>query len=158
MAGGAPAGQPPPPTKQPDKRSFRPIVILIRDRFHAAPGGRLIFRILVGLLGLVLVTIGLLLVPLPGPGWLIVFAGVAVWAIEFVWARRLLRFARAQLQRWNAWMRRQHWLVRVPLLLALFAVIATAVWLSLKHGLGIDPFKHVFGADEADASSIDPVR
>jgi uncharacterized protein (TIGR02611 family) len=134
------------------------MAILIRDRFHATPGGRLIFRILVGLLGLVLVTVGLLLVPLPGPGWLIVFAGVAVWAVEFVWARRLLHFARVQLQRWNAWMRRQHWLVRVPLLLALFAVIATAVWLSLKHGLGIDPFKHVFGADEADASSIDPVR
>lgn len=158
MAGGAPAGQPPSPTKQPNKRSFRPIAISIRDRFHATPGGRLIFRILIGLLGLVLVTVGLLLVPLPGPGWLIVFAGVAVWAIEFVWARRLLHFARVQLQRWNAWMRRQHWLVRVPLLLALFAVIATAVWLSLKHGLGIDPFKHVFGADEADASSIDPVR
>jgi uncharacterized protein (TIGR02611 family) len=158
MAGGAPTGEPPPPTKKADKRSFRPIVIAIRSRFHATPGGRLIFRILVGLLGLVLVTVGLLLVPLPGPGWLIVFAGVAVWAVEFAWARRLLRFARTQIQRWNLWIRRQHWLVRVPLLLALFAVVATAVWLSLKHGLGIDPLKHVFGADEADGSSTDPVR
>jgi uncharacterized protein (TIGR02611 family) len=130
----------------------------IRDRLYATPGGRLIFRILVGLLGLVLVAVGLLLVPLPGPGWLIVFTGVAIWAIEFVWARRLLHFSRAQLQRWNRWVRRQHWLIRVPLLLALFAVLAAAVWLSFKYGLGIDPFKHVFGADQADASSIDPVR
>jgi uncharacterized protein (TIGR02611 family) len=117
----------------------------------------LIFRILVGLLGLVLVAGGLLLVPLPGPGWLIVFAGVAVWAVEFAWARRLLRFARTRVQRWNTWLRGQHWLVRVPLLLALVAVAITAVWLSLKHGLGIDPFEHVFGADEADGFSVDAV-
>jgi uncharacterized protein (TIGR02611 family) len=158
MAGGAPLGQSPPPTKRTDKGTFRPVFGLIRDRFHATPAGRLIFRILIGLLGLVLVTIGLLLMPLPGPGWLIVFTGVAVWAVEFVWARRLLRFARDHLQRWNLWVQRQHWLVRVPLLVAVFTIVAVALWLSLKHGFGIDPFKHLFGADQADASSIDPVR
>src|SRR5436305_2365580 len=104
-------------------RSIHPIVTLIRNRFHATPAGRLIFRILVGLLGLVLVAGGLLLVPLPGPGWLIVFAGVAVWAIEFAWARRLLRFTRTRVQRWNTRLRGRRRLVRVPLLLALFAVV-----------------------------------
>ena len=33
---------------------------------------------------------GSILVPLPGPGWLIVFAGLAILATEYVWAQRLL--------------------------------------------------------------------
>jgi len=27
---------------------------------------------------------------IPGPGWLVIFAGLSVLAIEFVWARHLL--------------------------------------------------------------------
>jgi hypothetical protein len=32
----------------------------------------------------------LALLVLPGPGWAVIFAGLAVLAAEFVWARRLL--------------------------------------------------------------------
>jgi uncharacterized protein (TIGR02611 family) len=129
------------------RRTLRSMVEPIRARFHATPGGRLAFRILVALLGLVCVVVGLALVPLPGPGWLIVLGGVAIWAIEFVWARHLLRFARDRLHWWNTWLGRQHWLVRVPLLLALIAIVATALWLSVKHGLGFDPVERIFGAN-----------
>ena len=45
-------------------------------------------------LGLVLVVGGLVLVPLPGPGWLIVILGIAVWASEFEPAARLLDFVK----------------------------------------------------------------
>ena len=46
--------------------------------------------------GLVLVAGGLVLVPLPGPGWLIVFLGIGIWATEFPWAARLLTWVRAK--------------------------------------------------------------
>jgi uncharacterized protein (TIGR02611 family) len=36
------------------------------------------------------------LVPLPGPGWLIVFAGLAILATEYVWAQRLLNYAKTK--------------------------------------------------------------
>ena len=108
--------------------SDRSVVDAIRAKFHAVPAGSMLFRVIIGVLGLVFVALGLLLVPLPGPGWLIVLAGVAIWSIEFAWARRLLHYARQQLRRWNGWMRRQPWLVRGPLLLVLaIVVLAIAV-------------------------------
>jgi uncharacterized protein (TIGR02611 family) len=122
----------------------------MRDRFHATPGGRMLFRVLVGLLGLIFVAVGLLLVPLPGPGWLIVLAGVAVWSVEFAWAHRLLHWARELLHRWNMWMRRQSWLVRAPILLAVFAVVAVVAWLSFKQLFHFDPVARMFSAVFAD--------
>ena len=51
-------------------------------------------RIAVAAGGFGLVVLGLILVPLPGPGWAIVFGGLALLATEFVWAERLLGFAK----------------------------------------------------------------
>lgn len=46
------------------------------------------------LVGLAVVGAGVIMLPLPGPGWLVIFAGMAVWATEFVWARLVLRWTR----------------------------------------------------------------
>lgn len=43
---------------------------------------------LVGMIGTILIVLGLLLIPLPGPGWLIVFGGLALLATEFVVAEK----------------------------------------------------------------------
>lgn len=51
-------------------------------------------RMAVSVAGFTVVIVGLVLVPLPGPGWLIVFAGLAILATEYVWAQRLLQFAK----------------------------------------------------------------
>lgn len=53
-------------------------------------------RIAVTIAGSTVVIIGLILVPLPGPGWAIVFGGLAILATEYVWARRLLNYAKAK--------------------------------------------------------------
>jgi len=50
-------------------------------------------RTAVAVAGFVVLVVGLILIPLPGPGWLIVFAGLAILATEFAWAERLLRYA-----------------------------------------------------------------
>jgi uncharacterized protein (TIGR02611 family) len=118
----------------------------IRNWFYATRAGRLVFRIIVGVLGLALVALGLLLVPLPGPGWLIVLAGFAVWAVEFAWARRLLHRAREMLHRWNVWIKRQSWYVRLPILLAIVATVAVIAWLSFQRLFGFDPIQWVIGA------------
>lgn len=41
-------------------------------------------------IGFTLLAFGLVLLVTPGPGWLVIFAGLAVLAAEFLWARRLL--------------------------------------------------------------------
>ena len=40
--------------------------------------------------GFLLLPIGVLMLPLPGPGWLVIFLALAILAGEFVWARNLL--------------------------------------------------------------------
>lgn len=44
--------------------------------------------------GLAVVALGVVLLPLPGPGWLVIFAGMAIWATEFVWAQLVLRWTK----------------------------------------------------------------
>ena len=39
---------------------------------------------------------GVLMIVLPGPAFVVIPAGLAVLAVEFAWARRLLRRAREQ--------------------------------------------------------------
>jgi uncharacterized protein (TIGR02611 family) len=51
-------------------------------------------RIAVTAAGAVLVLVGLALLVLPGPGLLLIIAGFAVLATEYVWAQRALNFAR----------------------------------------------------------------
>jgi uncharacterized protein (TIGR02611 family) len=51
-------------------------------------------RIAVSAAGLVLLLLGLVMMVLPGPGLLLVIAGLAVLATEYVWAQRMLNFAK----------------------------------------------------------------
>lgn len=51
-------------------------------------------RVAVTIVGFAVVIVGIVLIPLPGPGWAIVFGGLAILATEYVWAQRLLGFAK----------------------------------------------------------------
>lgn len=75
----------------------------IREKVAQRPHVNLAYRILVATLGTIIVLVGIVLIPLPGPGWLIVFLGLAVLGTEFHWARRLMVFAKRQLSRFWAW-------------------------------------------------------
>jgi uncharacterized protein (TIGR02611 family) len=96
------------------------------------PAGLLIWRIWVAVFGGAIVLGGLLLIPLPGPGWLIVFFGVAVWATEFAWALRLLRFGRRLLSEWTGWAMRQPLWVRGLLGLAGLLLLAGLAYLGWR--------------------------
>ena len=58
---------------------------------------RLMRRLVVAVIGLSLLAIGLAMAVLPGPAFVLIPSGLAVLALEFEWARRLLRRVRAQL-------------------------------------------------------------
>lgn len=83
-----------------------------RHHVHRLPAGRTVWRVGVTLVGSVIILVGAVLLPLPGPGWLIIFAGLGVLATEFAWAHRLLRRARALVAGWTRWVLRQNWWVR----------------------------------------------
>ncbi|MFT2020209.1 TIGR02611 family protein [Streptomyces sp. 796.1] len=44
--------------------------------------------------GLAVVIVGIIMLPLPGPGWLVIFGGIGIWATEFVWAQLVLRWTK----------------------------------------------------------------
>lgn len=75
-----------------------------RAKIEQRPWLNTAYRVLITVLGVLIVIVGLILVPLPGPGWLIVFIGLTVLGSEFHWARRLTSWARMQLARfWERW-------------------------------------------------------
>jgi uncharacterized protein (TIGR02611 family) len=87
-----------------------------------------VYRTVVAVLGLVVVVIGLIAVPAPGPGWLIVFVGVSIWASEFEWAQRLLYWGKARLRDWERWLRSKPWWVSALVALGTAAIVAGVFW------------------------------
>lgn len=48
-------------------------------------------------LGFLIVIAGIAALPLPGPGWLIILAGLGILSRDFVWAARLIRYIRRRI-------------------------------------------------------------
>lgn len=92
-------------------------------------------RVAVGVMGGLVLLVGIVAIPYPGPGWLIVFAGLAILATEFDWAGRLLERARSQYDRWVSWLKRQHWSLQLLVLAFTGLVVAATVWLLNGFGL-----------------------
>jgi uncharacterized protein (TIGR02611 family) len=109
-------------------------------RLRSTRAGRLGVKITVTIGGAIVLAIGLVLVPLPGPGWLIVFAGLAIWSIEFHWARQLHVFVRRQVGRWTSWYTRQGWTLRILVGAATAAFVLAVIWLSAYISFGSQAF------------------
>jgi len=67
-----------------------------RIRRHALWGAA--YRIGVFVTGFVVALVGIALLVLPGPGWLLIFLGLAILATEFRWARRTLHWTKGRYQ------------------------------------------------------------
>jgi uncharacterized protein (TIGR02611 family) len=92
-------------------------------------------RTLVGILGGLVVLIGIILIPYPGPGWLVVFAGLTLLATEFAFAEKWLLKLRTQYEKWLNTYKRQHGAIRAGALLLTCTIVVATVW--LVNGLGI---------------------
>ncbi|MCW2494668.1 TIGR02611 family protein [Jatrophihabitans sp.] len=77
----------------------------VRERARSTPFGRIAWRVGVTILGALVIAIGIVLLPLPGPGWVIIFGGLGILATEYPWAARLLRQLRDLVKRWGEWLR-----------------------------------------------------
>jgi uncharacterized protein (TIGR02611 family) len=88
---------------------------LLRETVRRRPALARVYRLVVGIIGWAIVLLGLLLVPLPGPGWALVFVGLAVLASEFHWARRIQQAGKRVFDRCSGWLRRQSRTVRAAL-------------------------------------------
>jgi uncharacterized protein (TIGR02611 family) len=94
------------------------------------------YRAGVGVSGGVVVAFGVVTIPLPGPGWLTVIAGLFVLATEFLWAERLLEFTKKHVKRWTDWVTAQPVWVRL-LLAAATAAFVYGVLIVTLHMTGV---------------------
>lgn len=102
-----------------------------------------LYRFLIAVFGGLVLVIGIVLVPYPGPGWLIVFGGLAILSSEFRWARVVLTFLRRRYDAWRAWIRHRHWTIRLVVYLFGAAMVLATLWVlnafSLVAGwIGVD--------------------
>lgn len=81
------------------------------------------YRAGVGVVGALLLAVGLVTIPLPGPGWLTVIAALFVLASEFTWAEQVLEFTKRYVKLWTDWIGRQSMWVRVLIGLATAAFV-----------------------------------
>ena len=112
--------------------------VRVMDRIRATPTGRLILKIAIGTVGTLVVAAGILLIPFPGPGWAIVILGLAIWALEFPWAKRLLEFTKRHVLGWTAWIKRQNVPVRTGVDLVALVFVAGVVWASVRVSFDVD--------------------
>lgn len=82
---------------------------------------------MVAVVGIAVIALGTLLLPLPGPGWVIIFLGLGVLASEFTWAKRLLSYAHRQVTAWTRWVGGQSLAVRALLGLSCGAIVVGCV-------------------------------
>ncbi len=71
----------------------------IRTWFKKTPIGRLAWRIIIGLIGGLITVLGAIALVGPGPGFLIVLAGLGILATEFAWAARVMVHTRTYAQK-----------------------------------------------------------
>lgn len=92
-------------------------------------------KVLIAIIGGIVILIGIVAIPYPGPGWLIVFAGLTILATEFTWAQHALDYLHKQYDNWVAWLNRQHLSVRLIVLMFTGLVVAVTLWLLGGYGL-----------------------
>ncbi len=106
-----------------------------RERIRARRTLNLAYRITLGVVGGAVLLAGLVMVPYPGPGWLIVFAGLGILATEFHWAHRVNVFAKHYYHRWMDWLGRQHLATKLAIMAGTGLVVLVTLWLLGAFGM-----------------------
>ncbi|MEU6129234.1 TIGR02611 family protein [Saccharopolyspora sp. NPDC047091] len=114
-----------------------------RERIRANPTLNTTYRVGLGAFGTLVLIIGIIAIPYPGPGWLIVFAGLGILATEFHWAHQVNVFTKRHYRRWSNWVSRQHWTVKLGIAALTGVIVIVTLWLlgmyaTIGRWLGVD--------------------
>ncbi len=95
----------------------------------------------IAVIGSIVLLAGIVMIPYPGPGWLVVFAGLGILSTEFEWAQRILGYAREKYDAWQDWLGRQNTIIKAIFWLLTAVVVVVTIW--LLNGYGI--INHLLG-------------
>lgn len=88
----------------------------------------------VGIIGGIVLIAGVIMIPYPGPGWLVVFAGLGILSTEYAWAQRVLHYAKGKYDAWQAWIGGQNIVIKALFWLLTAAVVIVTIWLLDGYG------------------------
>ncbi|MGB0437796.1 MAG: TIGR02611 family protein [Mycobacterium sp.] len=100
-----------------------------RERLRGRRFADLGYRMVVGVVGILILAVGIVAIPYPGPGWAIVFVGLAVLATEFDWARKLLGYVRIRYDAGMGWFKEQGLWVQVLGVAFTIAIVVLTLWM-----------------------------
>ncbi|MFJ8647932.1 TIGR02611 family protein [Streptomyces sp. NPDC093546] len=111
--------------------SRAPAFIKARRTLHLS------WQVGVFVVGLAVVGTGVVMLPLPGPGWVVIFGGMAIWATEFVWAQLVLRWTKRKVteaaqRALDPRVRRRNIILTTIGLVIVAALVGVYVW---KYGI-----------------------
>ena len=92
-------------------------------------------KVLIGFVGWCILLLGIVLIPYPGPGWVVVFVGLSILATEFAWARRVHDFAKAKYDSWQDWLKKQPAYVKTIFWCLTAITVIVTVWIINGYGL-----------------------
>lgn len=92
-------------------------------------------KIFIGLAGATLLLLGILMIPYPGPGWLLVFLALTILGTEFDWAKRLNDYARSKYDTWRSWLGRQASFIRLLFWLMTAIIVILTIWVFNGYGI-----------------------
>ena len=98
------------------------------------------YKILVGMVGWAVMLLGLVMIPYPGPGWLVVFLGLSILAREFTWAARMELYGKGKYKLWESWIMRQPLYIKLLLGILTTLTVVITIWLLNGYGLMNDWF------------------
>ena len=103
----------------------RPSIRRLRERKERHQQRGKIYRIAFAAIGIMIILLGVILIPLPGPGWLIVAIGVGMLALEFDRMERLLERILDRVEATSERLSNPQ-----KLLIGLLAIVGAAGWIA----------------------------
>lgn len=85
--------------------------------------------------GWAVLTLGMVMIPYPGPGWLVVFAGLAILSREHEWARRMLKYSRGKYDIWTVWVAKQPPYIKSLTYIGTSVVVVITLWVVDAYGI-----------------------
>lgn len=92
-------------------------------------------RIFITTAGWIVLLLGIVMIPYPGPGWAVVFMGLFILSKEYHWASRVLHHAKSRYDAWQAWVAAQPLYIRSLTYIATAAVVVVTLWLLNVYGM-----------------------
>jgi uncharacterized protein (TIGR02611 family) len=106
----------------------------IRAKIRANRIADVAWRTGIFFIGFFLVGVGIVLLVLPGPGWLIIFIGFFILATEFAWASRILAPLRLRLEKAKLTGKKPIWIYLIFILIGILGAVSSYwVWLRFER-------------------------